>query len=104
MKITVMFSPRLAACRISAEPMAVALVVDHDAAGQAARHSGGHGWRAPVGGGDIAHIEIVVGKHAATDRANQNRPVLNAQLIDGPRQHLVYLAVSAAGAKMRLML
>src|ERR1035437_801830 len=52
----------------------------------------------------IAHVEVVVREHRAAYRGDKNRPVLNAQLIDSPGQHLVRLAVPAPWAKVRLML
>ena len=55
-------------------------------------------------GRDIAHVEVVVGEDAAAHRANQDGFVLNLQIVDGPRQHLMHLAVAAAGAEVRLVL
>ena len=90
--------------RADGRQISIALVADHDALRPAALHSRGHRRRASMRGRDIAHVEVVIGEDPAAYRADQNRPVLNAQLVDGPGQHLVHLAVAAAGAEVRLML
>ena len=84
--------------------VAIALVADHDAVRMAALYRGRNRGRASMRCLDIAHIEVVVREDRAADRADQNRPVLNAELVDGVRQHLVHDAVSAPGTIVRLVL
>ena len=52
----------------------------------------------------IAHIEVVVGEDRTAHGTDEHRAVLNAKLIDGLRQHLVHVAVAAAGAVVGLVL
>ena len=63
-----------------------------------------HGGRASVRCLHVAHVEVVIRKHRAADRADENGAVLDAELVDGARQHLVDDAVAAAGAIVRLVL
>ena len=90
--------------RADGRQIPIALVADDDALRTAPLHAGGHGRRTPMRGRDIAHVEVVVGEDAAAHRANQDGFVLNLQIVDGPRQHLMHLAVAAAGAEVRLVL
>ena len=52
----------------------------------------------PCGGLRVADVEVVVHEHRATDRRDQDRAVLDAELVDGFGQVLLRQAVPAPGA------
>ena len=72
--------------------------------GAAAFNGGGDGGGAAVGHLDVADVEVVISEDAAADGADEDRAVLDAELVDGPREQLVHHAVAAAGAVVRLVL
>ena len=90
--------------RTDCRQVAVALVADDDALRPAAPTAGGDRGCAPVRGLHVAYIEVVVRKYGAAHRADEDGPVLDAELIDGPRQHLVDRPVAASGAIVGLVL
>ena len=63
-----------------------------------------HAGRAPVRGLHVADVEVVVGKHRAADRADEDGAILQAQFFDRFGDQLVRDAVAAARAVVRLLL
>ena len=107
-KNTVIFSPRLAACTISAVPIAARSpspwYANHDLVGTGSLQPGGRGRSASVRHLHVAHIEVVVGKDGAADRADQDGLVLKIQVFQSFGDQFVGDAVAAAGAVVGLVL
>src|SRR5204863_6123804 len=82
--------------------VAVTLIADDDAVRPAALESRSHGGRAAVRRLNIADVEIVVGKHRAADRTDENRAILQAELVDGARNQFVRYPVAATGTVVGL--
>ena len=78
--------------------VAVALVADDDGLGVRELVPERHRRRPAVGGLGVADVEVVVEEDAAADRRDGDRPVLDAQLLDGLGEVLVGEPVPAAGA------
>ena len=81
--------------------VAVALVGDRDGVGAGAAHACGGGRGASVRGGDVSGVPIVVGEHAAADRINEYRLVLQTHLGANLCDTLVSYAVPAPRTIMR---
>src|SRR5579864_6473293 len=89
--------------RSDGRQVAVSLVTENHSVRQRALDRGRNSRCAPMCHLHVADIEVIVGEYRAPDRAHQNRPVLNPQIVDGLRDELVHDAVPAARAVMRLV-
>src|SRR5262249_50927528 len=90
--------------RADGRQVAIALVIDDDAAWQAPLDSGRDRRSASVRSLNAACTEVIVGEDGAAYRADQNGPVLDAELIDCLGDHLVHDSVPAARTEVRLVL
>src|ERR1019366_8698129 len=82
----------------------VSLIGDDDLIGTGALDAGGAGRSTAVRELHIADVEVVIREDRAADGANEDRLVLQAQLLERFGDQLVGDAVPAAGAVMSLLL
>jgi hypothetical protein len=99
-KKTVMFSPRLDACKISLPPngseVAVALITKNDTLRAGAFDPGGDCRGPSVGRLNMADVQVIIGEDGTTHRVDQDGTVLNAEIYNGFRYELVQDAVAAS--------
>jgi len=80
--------------------IAIALVSKNDGVWTDSFHAGRYGRSSAMRCGDVADIHIVIHEYGASDRADQDCPIPNAELIDRFSNELVEDSMTASGAVM----
>ena len=83
--------------------VSIALIGDHNLVGTSALQARRRCRRATVRDLHVAHVEIVVGEDRAADGADQDRPILQAQIFQRLGDELVRHPMAASRAVVSLM-
>jgi hypothetical protein len=82
--------------------VAVPLIGYYDGILQRARQAGSYGGRPSVGALDVASVEIIIGKDAASNRGTENYSILDSQLVNNFGDQFMDVPVTATRTVVRI--